>query len=322
MVETPTATAIIKTSPPEYSDEDPDSPLMDFDEKDTKVRHVEQELLLVRSKPITAKIRTTIRHLRSRAGFLSRFRGISMFVVWITLSFAISRLMAGLSMHSQASPFLASLGSAILCRFHAAWTHIVISEPSEKRWYQRLPERKQFKKLFFPTLLHAFAIQFATQMTIGLFRSFDLHQFIESPERFSSLPDSERHMVIAKFVLVHVFGLANLVLIAIPASVMLTRVQASMLPEDCEPIVPFDRTYGGLVKSVEEGGKGRLWMTQAWKTFDWNSRMRLMKFYVKTLAVQTLLGALFIGIAVAEVQFIMGDQLQKMMAIAKANMQN
>ena len=128
-------------------------------------------------------------------------------------------------------------------------------------------------------------------------------------------------MVIAKFVLVHVYALLNILLICIPANVALVRVQASMLPEDCEPIVPFDRTYGGLVKSVEEGGKGRLWMTQAWKTFDWNSRIRLMKFYVKTLAVQGLLFVLFAGVVIGEVQLIMGDQLQKMVAVAKANMQ-
>src|SRR3954464_13592981 len=33
-------------------------------------------------KPITSKLRTTVKHLRSRAGFWSRFRGIGMFVAY------------------------------------------------------------------------------------------------------------------------------------------------------------------------------------------------------------------------------------------------
>ncbi len=40
------------------------------------------EILLVRNKPYTASIRQTILHLRARAGYWSRFRGLSVFLVW------------------------------------------------------------------------------------------------------------------------------------------------------------------------------------------------------------------------------------------------
>ena len=45
-----------------------------------------------------------------------------------------------------ASPILrgifAILFHTIFARFHLTWTHIVISNPSTKRWYRRIPDRK------------------------------------------------------------------------------------------------------------------------------------------------------------------------------------
>lgn len=40
------------------------------------------EINLVRTEPITASLRTTIVHLKARAGFWSRFRGLGVYLVW------------------------------------------------------------------------------------------------------------------------------------------------------------------------------------------------------------------------------------------------
>lgn len=59
------------------------------------------EVNLVRTQPITASLRATVLHLRARAGFWSRFRGLSVYIVW---NFARSFVVGMLSAASN-SPF-------------------------------------------------------------------------------------------------------------------------------------------------------------------------------------------------------------------------
>ena len=108
--------------------------------------------------------------------------------------------------------------------------------------------------------------------------------------------------------------------IIIPANVALKRVQASMLPEEDESIVPFDRTFGGKVIPEVVGGSGKIGMLTAWKTFDWNARVRLLKIYAKVAVMQAVLFMAFAGIVLGELELAMGDQLWVMVAAVKAEM--
>ena len=109
------------------------------------------------------------------------------------------------------------------------------------------------------------------------------------------------------------------VLVIFPITVSLKRVQASLLPEEDEAIVPFDRTFGGKVVPEMDGGSGKVSMRDAWKTFDWNSRIRLAKVYAKVFAIQGVFTVLFAFLAAAELQLIMGDELVNMMAMVRNN---
>lgn len=54
------------------------------------------EINLVRTRPITASLRETITHLRARAGFWSRFRGLGVYLAWnIGRSFVTGIISAG-----------------------------------------------------------------------------------------------------------------------------------------------------------------------------------------------------------------------------------
>ena len=66
------------------------------------------------------------------------------------------------------------------------------------------------------------------------------------------------------------------------------------------------------------GGTGKLEIMEAWRSFDWAARIRLIKVYVKTFAMQVALTALFAGVILGELQLIMGDELQKMIKAARA----
>jgi len=82
-------------------------------------------------------------------------------------------------------------------------------------------------------------------------------------------------------------------LLVLPANVALTRVQASLLNDSEETIVPFDRSFGGKVVPEIVGGSGVVSIVDAWRTFDWSSRLRLLKAYGKVLVLQSLMSTLF-----------------------------
>jgi hypothetical protein len=86
-------------------------------------------------------------------------------------------------------------------------------------------------------------------------------------------------------------------IISIPARVIFIRVAASMLPEEDETIVPFDRSFGGKVHPQIVGGSGHIGLLDAWTTFDWAARVRFAKVLGKTIAIELALG-LLLGILV------------------------
>ena len=310
MIETPTATAIIKTS-------EVDAPLDEKIDPDAPPKYVEQELLLVKAKPLTGKFRTIIRHLRERAGRLTRFRGLHVLVVYHAVELALMS-----ALHNLRVPRgLISIGVAILlCNFKATWTHVVISEPSEKRWYQRIPSRKAWIKLAAPTAIYAVAQHAAMKLPKVIAHKFHLKQFFHDPSLLGKLaPEQQKHVIFAVGLIV-VAALVSTVSIVIPANVALKRVQASMLPEEDESIVPFDRTFGGKVIPEIVGGSGKIGMLTAWKTFDWNARVRLLKIYAKVAAIQGLLFMAFASLVLGELQLALGDQLWVVVAAVKAEM--
>jgi len=87
-------------------------------------------------------------------------------------------------------------------------------------------------------------------------------------------------------------------LVCLPLEVALVRIQASLLPEDEEPIVPFDRSFGnngpnGLRPGLLAEPRGPLRLRQAWKSLTWAEMRRLLKTFAKMLTVQAVIYALF-----------------------------
>ena len=318
MVETPGATQVIRTTVTNH--EDPDAPLLSVDEKaPAKAQIVEEELFTIKAKPITSKLRTTIQHLRSRAGWSSRFRGLGVAAIYHSLHWLVMNLFISFLGSAPIPATIASVGSAVLlCRIKMVWTHIVISEPSSETWAQRLPERKIFKKIAGPTAYYALALQLSVYAPVLMAKSFGLDQYVNDPSHFGDISPEARLSVMTEALMVFLIGFGAVVSVLIPAKTMLTRVHASMLPEKDEPIVPFDRTFDGRVISEELGGTGNIGMLEAWKTYDRSSRFNLLKLYAKVLAIQTAVTMLFVGIGVAELQLIMGDQLLKVAELARA----
>lgn len=312
MIETPTATAIIRTAP-ENSDE-PDAPLLGNDEK----APLEQELLIVKAKPLTAKFKTIIKHLKSRAGWTSRFRGLAIYIIYSILYHILSsgyKSWFGSSLLARAGVHV--FASLMLCRLSLLWTHVVISEPSSKRFYHRFVDTSVAKKIILPTIMVALAEQSVVLIPASLYSAFGLESYVTGRlGPFIALTGSAQTAIVLELLTVGAIGLAAFFVILVPAYVGFVRVQASLLAEEEESIVPFDRTYGGKVVPAIVGGSGRLSLGEGWKTFDWNSRVNLFKIYAKVEAMQLALGVVWTGLVLLELRVATGKQMDDMIARA------
>ena len=301
MIETPTATAFALDSP--KTDQ---APLLDVDEKLSEkiTTTAAPDLLLVQQKPITGKIRRTLKHLRTQAGPWSRFRG---FHVATLYNFVTSLLIATFSSftNSLAMEFVSIIMAALItCRLQMAWTHIVISTPSSQPWYRRIPSVQSAKNIILPTAVLAAAHEVNSLVPLEIFRIFGLSPYLGNPKLFTERPmNNVRDQLLIPVCLGLLASLFISLFIVLPATVTLIRVQASMLPREYEAIVPFDRTFGGRVQPESVGGSGAVSMLDAWKTFDWAARIRLVKLYIKIFALYTVTTVVVFGLAKLAIQF-------------------
>ena len=315
MIETPTATAF-RT---EYNQSDEvDAPLLSQDHKSEKAHVVESDLFLVKQKPITSKMRSTIKHLRAQAGPLARFRGLHVAIIYRLLHGSIIGFFsANVVSHPLVRPFVAILASIALCRIQMTWTHIVISQPSSKSWIRRIPSRAAVKNILVPTTVLAIAEQAAVCVPSGLFL---LANQAFNEEMNESVGRAQNIALLQMFFIV-LIAIGIVVLVVIPADVTLKRVQASMLPEEDESIVPFDRTFAGKVKPEILGGSGAVSMLDAWKSFDRSARIRLMKLYLKIFLVSIFTTIIFSMLIVGELKLAMGDNFNEAVGKAHASLQ-
>lgn len=258
---------------------------------------VEPSLLLAQPKPITSSFRTTIKHLRERAGFWSRFRGLGIFLVYTFLRDIVISFVSVGSIYEPAMRDVVAqvLAEIILAQFGLAWIHIVISEPSSKRWYKRIPGPRSWAKIL-PAALVA---------SVGSRVSFFVPAVLGASMNVTGESDSQQN-ALAVLAVVGV-ALALAVLVEVPAVVTFIRVAASMLPEEDETIVPFDRTFGGKVTPAVLGGSGKIGLLDAWKSFNWASRLRFIMVAVKAGAMQFGLAVVFVMVFLGELVMIFGS---------------
>lgn len=234
---------------------------------------------------LTTSLRSMWRLLYSIGGYKSFYRGFACFFAIIVSNIFMETLF-------RAVPFVPSiLGSLIadlaLVQLHTAWVHIVISQPSDLPFYRRLPP---FKKTFEATSLPIFVLWIASVCTIFLpmlvAQGFSLKTW--NPATPNHIPTYETKDIGA-LALVLLMAFAFFVFALIPAYAVLIRVQASLLPPGEDPIVPFDRSFGGSVDPAIVGGPGYVSWKDAWKTMSRASWIRVYKVCGKVFAVDFIM---------------------------------
>ncbi|KAF2735307.1 hypothetical protein EJ04DRAFT_465045 [Polyplosphaeria fusca] len=308
MVETPSAA--ITVSPSEES-----AP------KDVKEGLLETgpTITLVHQKPITSSIRGTIRHLLSVAGWTSRWRGLLSFIFYY-LCFAVTTNIFD-SLIPRFVPgrvvLIAAISGALLANVHAAWTHKVIAVPAEKRFqlFKRIPARSTWKHLALPAAINAAAVYVSVYIAQGWMVLLRLDRV--GHENLEKYTCAQWTSLAVRAVSVIVIGFALAIFIIVPARVTQIRVEASILPEEVDTIVPFDRTFDGKVVPKILGGTGCVAFLDAWRSFNWEARRRLIKLYVKMYAIVTAFTIVFAILFAFNVWAVAGAEVNKQLARAR-----
>jgi len=294
MIESPASTAIIESAPPAYADE-PDSPLEKKGDMIPSEAMADQdiEITVIQHKPITASIKASVRHLHTVGGFFGRFRGAGVGAVYHMLHGLMTNFLAGvLGLGLGGQAFMHIVSSLALARIHMAWTHSMIAAPGQS-WFRSMVPRKQCKALLLPTLAFAVAQQVTVIMPIAVAFALGLPQEMHDQEfDFMKRDISPAEAAYYAFALLAIPMTAVFVALAIllPASVTLTRIEAALLPEDRETIVPFDRTAILGDFDLQTRGACRSVFVQAWKSFEPAARLRLIKLYAKMFSLQVFIG--------------------------------
>ncbi|KAH6635178.1 hypothetical protein B0J18DRAFT_462301 [Chaetomium sp. MPI-SDFR-AT-0129] len=242
-------------------------------------------------QPITASLRATNRLIRSLGGWLANFRGFGYyFLVNLAVIIATGIISAPFFVPSSVGHLLALLGTAPLS---TTWTHVVITAPSTKSFFSRIPPvNKVYLATWFPTFLFWAAIQASVILPTLLAYAIGLNlQTGETP----SGSDAGKALAVAGL------SLGIQASFVIPAHAALARVQASLLPADEDPLVPFDRSFAGRVEPEIITGKGFATFGAAIKTIPRASWIRIYLLRIKVFFVTMAAFSVFGLVLAAEI---------------------
>ncbi|KAF1967065.1 hypothetical protein BU23DRAFT_603070 [Bimuria novae-zelandiae CBS 107.79] len=274
-------------------------------------------ITLVHQKPITSSIRGTIRYLVSEGGKLARWRGFRYQMIYaFAAGWVINGLEALVPRFCGSAIITAAIAGAVTANLHAAWTHKVISMPSDVRFWSRIPGRKEWKVLALPAAVAATMPYVSLFISKGFISLFGLDREARRNE-FADYNGGQMASFILRWVAVLVISVSCTLFLCLPALVTQVRVEASILPEEHDTIVPFDRTFGGKVVSKVLGGTGCVSFMDAWRSFNWEARRRLIKLYIKGFMCIASLAFILVHVLALEVFLVMGPELGKFLAEAK-----
>lgn len=267
-----------------------------------------EEVTVIHEKPVTSSIRQTLRLL---GGLRGRLRGAGIATIYFVLhnliTGLVSRVLSLLFVPQYSWSFAPIVATIILARLHMTWTHIMITDVSPVSWYRRVPKgRNYFKILLVPSAIFAVLEHLTVMLPAMVYTTLG-----PVPEPNQELTSAELRFELLRIAAAVATSAFVGIALLLPATVTLARIEASLLPDDVETIVPFDRSLGGSAVNAVGLGKMNLRALYdgAWRSFDRSSRIRLLFFYVKYFAIQVMIVVGFIAIITAQVLLIGKDGL-------------
>jgi len=264
-------------------------------------------------KSITSSLRKTVAHLYRVGGPLALCRGIAVHVcsgasiifvgamafliyqkthnhdVDLGLEHTLTHKLGHFVFETVAT-FVAGV---LIAPMSTAWVHIVISQPSLRIWWRRLPPFIPTIRALLLPLLYSSLSDNLIQTLAPVLLKHALGMGGKAPKIDSSF--SSRNILLTLIWLtVCIFKQ----IASVPLHMAIIRIQASLLPEEEETIVPFDRSFGtngsnGLRPGLLAESRGALSFRQAWRSVTWSEMRRIWIFSAKILAVQVCVNGTF-----------------------------
>ncbi|KNG82802.1 hypothetical protein ANOM_009252 [Aspergillus nomiae NRRL 13137] len=230
---------------------------------------------------ITSSLRNTINHLRTHVGNWFYLRGFALVLIHDIARDTILPALLPINDNSPLQRDIRSLVSAaVLATLQVLWVHIVITRPSPKSLYQRLPSLNCSLRVIPIALLECILCKLAVPITLLV----ELH-LIEVVGKVNIDQNLDNSQAAA-----HVYALAAVAptlmkfWLALPARVVLVRIAASTVPDDDELIVPLDPRL--------KGGGAPLGIFDAWRKDSWARACKIQtKGFIAGVAI-FLLGQL------------------------------
>lgn len=258
---------------------------------------------------LTTSLRGTVRHLVRIGGWSALCRGAALGLSLILADGLITTVLLGLLRLMSEKPTswyrmrLEGAGTGIvaeilLAHWAAAHTHIVITEPTFKIWYRRLPGwRKSIRHTALPILLACLAQEMVTVLPQALRRGVG----VDRNTGYLNFNAEGSAKALRILVVFGIWLLGQVVRLSlwVPVGAILTRIQASMLPDDQETIVPMDKSFGTQTRGTH-GPPGILSPPSAilsfgaaLSSFRRADIIRILRMYAKLVLVEVAFRALF-----------------------------
>ena len=242
-----------------------------------------------------AKPRRSLKDTWTRITSFSCFRGFSAY-----LTMAVPQWYLGMiiDFFLSGQPDELKLGygstsvvlSTVFASGLAVWTHFTITKPSNKKIFDHFPKGGEVLIELWPlTCSWAVAEHITMSGPLALSRTFGLKQYAFDADSWNTLDEAGQQTKVMQFGLVFLMYLLLVALMAIPATMTLRRVHASMLSDEDLAIVPFHRgDRSQTTHPLDQRSKFRrpgLKISEAWATITWDAYLRVLFVYMQYFAL-------------------------------------
>lgn len=318
LVETPSSTVAVTVA---EHDEESNVKLSDKEaEAEAFLGNSLPKLTVVLSKPITSKIRTTIKHITSQAGWTARWRGLCHGIVYGLAISTLTQFFAAILPNFPGAAIIGNLLVALVAApVHMVWTHATIAMPGST-WRTRWAPAKlaSYKTLAVPTLVYEGVQLLVLYMAVCMVTLFGLDVSAGTDDMSSGQKVWAAVRVVGGLLLLAAAG----IFVILPAHTQLVRVEVSMISDEEETIVPFDRTFGGKVVPKVLGGTGAIGFMDAWRSFNREARIRVVKLYLKIFAISVTLMLFFVHVVALELFLFGKSSVEDLVLSAQQHMPN
>ncbi|KAK9367580.1 hypothetical protein V1509DRAFT_626378 [Lipomyces kononenkoae] len=245
---------------------------------------------------VTSSIRRTITYLRDEAGSWGPFRGLSAYIVMQLISWLYVNFVASLGPILWRPLFYLVLFVG-LAPFSLVLTHIIVTVPTQRTWFMRLRNTPfRLSKLTLPVI--------ATEYIAGQVAYFP--SFIIVASVLPYIGHGGWGTLFGSLAALFAVALAFLLFLflSLPTTIARIRIQASLLPEDEEQIITFDREAFGTITTVRDAMQ---FLVNNLKTFSSFDRKRIFKLILKFTIIVAAVSILFLSLLAGEMVWMVNE---------------